>query len=255
MAMGMEIYASDGTLQANAEMLSYYCRKSGTGTVQSTASAPLTYGNTVPATMTVPVSGLGYTYPLVAVSCSGYYVARGMNALGGDFRFATDAPAGTSFSYYIFDYSPALPASSFGIELYNASGQRTFSSNYHPMQVLDVLTTGSATHTGKMLAAGLPECGGFRIAGGVDYYGGSAPLWVPVPDGDPYTGTGYQNNADLYGARISNSGQTITHGSVSFDDVYFGPFAGDITVSPDFDTPCRVLAVDVTNIPANTTFF
>ena len=95
MAMGMEIYAADGTLQANAELLGYYCRKSGTGTVQSTASAPLTYGNTVPATITVPVSGLGYTYPLVAVSCSGYYVARGMNALGGDFRFATDAPAGT----------------------------------------------------------------------------------------------------------------------------------------------------------------
>ena len=255
MAFGMELYAADGTLQADCNLLGYFCRKSGSGTVTSTASAPLTYGNTVPATITVPISGMGYTYPIVAISCPGYQVARGMNAYGGDYRYATDAPVGTAFTYYVFEYSAALPASSYGIELYNVSGQRTFSSNYHPLQVLNILTSGGATHTGKTLAVGLPQVGGFRTAGGVDYYGGSFPTWIPVLDGDPYTATGYQNDADLYGGAVNAAKDQVTFGSVSFDDVYFGPVAGDISVSPNFDYVCPVLVVDVTNIPADTTFF
>ena len=252
MAFGMELYAADGTLQADCNLLSYFCRKSGSGTVTSTASAPLTYGNTVPATMTVPISGMGYTYPLVAISCPGYQVARGMNTYGGDYRYATDAPVGTSFTYYVFEYSADLPSSTYGIELYDASGNITFSSNFHPLQVLDILTSGSVTHTGKTLAVGLPQLGGYRQwPGDYDYYDGG----TPVPIGDPYTDTGYQNDSDLYGGAISNSGQTLTYGSVSFDDVYFGPSPGIIGHGDDWLYACPILAVDVTNIPLSTTFF
>lgn len=246
MPSGMEIYASDGTLQASAELLTYWCRKSGTGTT----ATPTGIGNTVTSKAVVPINGMGFTYPIVAISCSGYYMARASNASNGDYQFASDAPVGTSFSYYVFDYSPVLPASTIGFEIYNASGQRTFSSNFHPMQVLTILGSGAVTHTGKVLAAGLPTMGGRRIAGAIDYYDSGFPVIPP-----PYDSTGYQNDSKLYGGKISNSGQTATYGTVSFDDVYIGPVFGDVYVPPDWSMSANVLAIDVTNIPASTTFF
>lgn len=249
MAFGMEIYDSSGVLQADCNLLSYFCRKSGTGTTVASTGI----GNTVPSKGVVPTAGLGYTYPLVAIVCSGYSVARVGNTSSTDMTFACSAPTGTAFSYYIFDYSPALPASSFGIELYNASGQRTFSSNYFPMQALSVLTSGSVTHTGKSLAVALPELGGFRTAGPLDYYLSGMPV-IPGGPGS-YDSTGYQNDCDLYGGTISNSGQTLTYSAVSFDDVYEGPVFGDIYVPPDWNYQCPILAIDVSGIPASTTFF
>lgn len=247
MAFGMEIYDANGVLQADCNLLSYFCRKSGTGTTV----APTGVGNTTPSKGVIPTAGLGYTYPLIAVVCSGYSVARVGNSTSTDMTFACSAPTGTSFSYYIFDYSPALPASSFGIELYNASGQRTFSSNYFPMQAIGILTSGSVTHTGKTLAVGMPELGGYRTAGQIDYYLGGMQV---IPDWG-YDSTGYQNDSKLYGGTISNSGQTLTYSTVSFDDVYVGPQFGDIYVPPDWNYQCPILAIDVSNIPASTTFF
>lgn len=249
MAFGMEIFDSSGVLQADCNLLSYFCRKSGTGTTVSATDI----GNTVPSKGVIPTAGAGYTYPLVAIVCAGYVVARASNTPSTDIIFACSAPTGTAFSYYIFDYSPALPSSSFGIELYNASGQRTFSSNYFPMQVINVLTSGNVTHTGKSLAVGLPELGGYRTAGDLDYYLGGVQV---IPDGPgSYDSTGFQNDGKLYGGAISNSGQTLTYGTVSIDDVYVGPEAGDISVPPNWSYQCPVLAVDVSDIPSSTTFF
>lgn len=248
MAFGAEIFASDGTLQADCNLLGYFCRKSGSGTTASATGI----GNTTPSKIVIPISGMGYTYPIVAISCSGYNVARAGNSYGSDLTFTSNAPVGTAFTYYLFDYSPALPSSTYGIELYNASGQRTYSSNFFPMQVLDILTSGNVTHTGKTLAVGLPEMGGFRQwPGDYDYYSGGSL----VAPGSPYDSTGYQNDCDLYGGKVSNTGQTVTYGSVSFDDVYVGPQLGDITVPPDWSYACPILVVDVTNIPTGTTFF
>lgn len=249
MAFGMEIYDASGVLQADCNLLSYFCRKSGTGTTVAATGV----GNTVPSKGVIPAAGAGYSYPLIAVSCAGYTVARVGNSISGDITFACSAPTGTSFTYYIFDYSPALPASSFGIELYNASGQRTFSSNYFPMQAVNVLTSGSVTQTGKTLAVGLPELGGYRTAGVLNYFLGGVEV---IPDGPgSYDSTGYQNDCKLYGGTISNSGQTLTYSTVSFDDVYEGPVWGDIYVPPNWEYACPILAIDVSGIPGSTTFF
>lgn len=251
MAFGMEIFDASGVLQANCELLSYFCRRSGTGTTVSAAGI----GNTVPSKGVIPVAGAGYSYPLIAVRCPGYTVARVSNGSGSDMTFACSAPVGTSFTYYIFDYSPAIPASSFGIELYNSAGQRTFSSNYFPLQALSVVRSvgGSVTYAGKSLAIGLCETGGYRQFPGYDYYSGGFPI-VSGGFGD-YDSTGYRNDAKLYGAAITNSNQTLNYGTVSFDDVYIGPTPGDAYVPPDWSYVCPVLAVDVTNIPVPANFF
>jgi hypothetical protein len=248
MPVGLELYNTAEKLLASTEMLGYFCRKSGTGTTVAATGD----GNTVSSRAVAPIGGLGYSYPLVAIQIAGYAVARaGNNFSTGDYHYSTNAPIGTSFSYYVFEYSPNLPSSNIGLEIYNSAGQITFSSLYHPLQVLNLLSSGAVTHTGKSLAIGLGTVGGFRTAGDYDYYNGGS-LVVP---GDPYDSTGFQNFADLYGGTLSNSNQTVTYDSVSYDNVYIGPGAGDIYKPPDFDNPCVILVADVTNIPSNTTFF
>jgi hypothetical protein len=109
----------------------------------------------------------------------------------------------------------------------------------------------SVTHTGKSLAVAQGETGAHLYAGPIDYYlGGTITL-------DPfnYDATGYQNDAKVYGANVSNSNQTATVDWVSFDDVYIGPQAGDVYVPPDFQRQPLIFVCDVTGVPIGTTFF
>jgi hypothetical protein len=247
----MEIYASDGTLQANSEMLCWFCRKSGTGT---TLVKGLGLGNTTPSRIEVDVTGM--TNPVVAIRMNGYTVARA----GGYGIFTSDAPVGTSYTYYIFDYSASLPASTgYGLEIFNAAGQRTFNSSYFPMQVLNILTGSSntfifeaASHTGKALAIASSVMGGYRTAGDLYCYDTGGPSFI-----DGYCNDiKYQNDHKLYGGALSNSSQTVVTGNVSFDDVLVSAGNSDnYYVPPNWDRPTKILVIDVTNIPIGVTFY
>jgi hypothetical protein len=251
MSYGMEIYASDGTLQANSEMLCWFCRKSGTGT---TLVKGLGLGNTTPSRIEVDVTGM--TNPVVAIRMNGYTVARA----GGYGIFTSDAPVGTSYTYYIFDYSASLPASTgYGLEIFNAAGQRTFNSSYFPMQVLNILTGSSntfifeaASHTGKALAIASSVMGGYRTAGDLYCYDTGGPSFI-----DGYCNDiKYQNDHKLYGGALSNSSQTVVTGNVSFDDVLVSAGNSDnYYVPPNWDRPTKILVIDVTNIPIGVTFY
>lgn len=249
MSFGMEIYSSSGVLIADANLVGFFCRKS----VSTTTTTGSGGGNTVPSIVSIPITGLGYTYPVIAISSSAYFAKAGYSATTGDAIFICSGGPGTSLNYYIFDWAPNIPNSTFGIEMFNASGQRTFSSNYFPMQGLTIISSGNYTATGRTLAAGLATMGGFATAGPIDYYLGGFQV-IPDPPGN-YDSTGYQKDSDLYGARVTNSGQTVEYGSVSFDDIYVGPEPGDIYVPPNWNVAARIIAIDVTNIPLNTTFF
>jgi hypothetical protein len=246
MSYGIEIYASDGTLQANSEMICWFCRKTGTGTTVFRV-----IGNTPTSTLTVDVTGM--TNPIVAIQMgSGYNVAK-----AGGSTYVTNAPIGTSYTYYIFDYAASLPANSgaYGIEIFNDSGTRVFNSNFFPMQVLDMLTgSASVTYTGKTLAIANASMGGYAIRGDVYCYDSGGPAFW---DGFSYCASlRIINDCDLYGGVLSNSFQTATTSSVSFDDVVIT--VGDsssYTVPPDWDTASKLLVIDVTNIPVGVTFY
>lgn len=245
MAYGIEIYASDGTLQANSEMICWFCRKTGTGTTVSRV-----VGNSSPSSLTVDVSGM--TNPIVAIKMAGYNVAK-----AGGSTYVTSAPIGTSYTYYIFDYAASLPANAgaYGIEIFNDSGVRVFNSNFFPMQVLNMLTgSATVTHTGKTLAIANASMGGYAIRGDVYCYDTGGPeIW----DGFSYCASlRIINDCDLYGGILSNSFQTVDTSGVSFDDVVIT--VGDSSsynVPPDWDTPSKLLVIDVTNIPVGVTFY
>jgi hypothetical protein len=252
MSFGMQIFDSSGGLLADANLIGFFCRRSVTTTTTTSVGG----GNTVPSNLVVPIAGMGYTYPIIAISSLEFFGKSGITS-GGDAVFVCSGPVGTSVTYYVFDWAANLPAPSgnniLGIEMFDSSGNRTFSSNFFPMQGLSIITSGSFTSTGKTLAAGLPAYGGFREAGDLDYYSGGV-LVIPSGPGS-YDSTGYQNSADVYGARVVNSGQTVEYGSISFDNVYIGPEFGDIVPPPDWNILANIIPIDVTNIPINTVFF
>ena len=245
----MEIYASDGTLQANSEMLCWFCRKTGTGT---TLVKGLGLGNTTPSRIEVDVTGI--TNPVVAIRMNGYTVARA----GGYGIFTSNAPVGTSYTYYIFDYSASLPSSGdYGIQIFNSAGQITFNSNYFPMQVLNILSNGSSgvTHIGKTLAVAGSVMGGYRIAGELLCYDAGGPT-IDEGGGSFCNDLKYQNDCKLYGGALSNSSQTVDTSTVSFDDVLISAGnSGSYYVAPDWNSPSKIIVIDVTNIPVGQTFY
>lgn len=245
MSYGIEIYASDGTLQANSEMICWFCRKTGTGTTTFR-----TVGNSPTSSLTVDVTGMNN--PIVAILINGYSVAKAL----GSSTYVTDAPIGTSYTYYIFDYAVSLPTNSgtYGIEIFNATGQRVFNSNFFPMQVLNMLTGNTnVTHTGKTLAIANATMGGYAIRGDVYCTDAGTELW----DGFSFcSNLIVQNDCKLYGGIITNSSQTVTTANVSFDDVDVTVgSSSSYSVPPDWDTASRLLVIDVSNIPVPRTFY
>lgn len=255
MSFGMEILSDAGVLQADANLFGYFCRRSAT----VTSVADPGYGITIPSVFIVPKTT--YTYPLFAFRSNGHRIARVGTTGSGDHAFASSAPIGTTLDYYAFDYGPTLPAmaSPFGIEMFNASGQRTFSSDQFPMRITGLFDTGSQTQTGKTMAVALPRTGAYRTAGPIRYNKGGVE--VLRPEGEPwdfpadYDETFYDQENDLYGGSVTNAGQTVNHELVSFNNIQIGPEPGNILVLPDYDRRVPILAVDVTGIPLNTTFF
>jgi hypothetical protein len=249
MTIGMEIYDANGALQVSTEFLSYFCRKSGTGTTVARVG-----GNTTPSSVLISVTG--YTNPIVAFVSGTYQVALTGKDANGNLVFATRAPIGTAITYYVFDQSNLLPASHVGMELYNAAGQIVFNTASHPMLGLGTLqsyTIGQAavTFTGKTVAVAPMAYGGHRKAGMLYCASGALRIWSP---GTACSNVQYQNDGKVYGGAAS--ADTVTAGEVSWDDVKIS--CGNDTnysVPPNYDAKVTMLVLDVGGIPLNTTFF
>ena len=263
MPSGFEHYRQDGKLLASTLFVTAFCRRSGTGT---TATSVL--GNTVPSQISLDVSG--FTSPRVVVRMPGYSVAFASRQ-GNTIYMVTNAPVGSSFTYYLFDRSSTLPgrASGVGVESYNEAGQKTFDSAYWPLKMLArlappatefSLTGESYTRTGSQTLAGLattfsgrskPRDGSFLC------YTGGASQW----DGGACSDLRYSQYGKLFGAQVSSDGTKVTSVPVSWDDVQVRTSSnssgtpGGISNGLTWESPYAVFAVDVTNIPVNNTFF
>lgn len=247
----LEIFdPTTGYLQASSGLITRFCRASGTTQVVANTNPQI--GNTAPRRITLPKPS-GSAVPIMALQVPGYSVAMANSYSGGGVvHFITDAPIGMSVKFYIFEASTSLPPSSTTVfETLDEGGRRTFTSARYPMLGLALISAGSVAYPGLSLATAMLSVGGHRFAGQIEYYRGGEL----VPLGDEYDATGYRNDGLLYGPRLSADRQAIEMSGVSYDDVYFGPNAGDIYVPPNWDFPTDVMVIDVSNIPDNTTFF
>ena len=259
MAVGYESYTSTGKLQFNSEMFTYALQSCGQVVAEN---RPV--GNTSPRSILLPSTFQG---KFVALGAGNGYSAgyAGLHYLSaGDTRriYATNAPAGTVFTYYVFGLSTNIPPSNFGLEVKNPAGQITFSSNQRTMKVLNIVGEGlgSVTYGGKSLAYAQGQWSGHRIAGEKTYYGGGGGgvgTGPTLPDdegggGDLYSS--YRNDGKVYGGTVLEGGQTISSATLSWDDVQIGP-GPDEPPPPDYDIPLKLFVIDVTGFPTSGTMF
>jgi hypothetical protein len=134
MGYGFETYDENGHLQFNSEMATYFLRKTGTcSSIYGQADAASGKSNYmhVPGATTYPGALVGFSGGnggAVAFSLNGAYASN-------DFwEYITDAPSTETFNYFIFDKSANLPASDYGLEVFDAYGNRTFSALFRPMR-------------------------------------------------------------------------------------------------------------------------
>jgi hypothetical protein len=251
---------STGRLQVSANMLGFVCRKSGTGTTVARQG-----GNTNPSSFTVDTTG--FTYPIIAIKTDGFASALyGIRAGNNDAYFACSGEIGSPFTYYIFEWTPSLPANSALFQLYTTGNQCAFSSGYWPLKVpkgIAMSEAGGGTYTmnGRSLAYACSSVGGHSRAPNNYCY---TPGQNPVADPD---GTGLEScrgtirgriNGKVYGGSVLNNGTTVNGAYVSVDDVVgdFGTYAEYRAGYGDgWAMPNTVMVVDVTGIPVGATFF
>lgn len=255
MQSGFEVYDQNQKLQVTSGLLIYVLRLSGTTFVEARK-----VGNTSPNSLSVPTTST-YTQCLVALAGGSEYAAAyaGRRVDNGQRIYATNAPVGTAFSYYIFERSNVLPAVNRGLEVRNQSGEIVYSSSQRVMQVLDLIGglvkdgEQAATYPGRQLAFCQGNFSSHRIAGPLRGDNGGGPV-IEDPDEPPRPPYRWDNDGKVYGGFVTNGGQTIQTRMLSWDDVTAGPTPNP-TQPPDYAIPLSLFVVDVTGVPVGAQFF
>jgi len=248
--MKMEFWAEDtGALQCSTEFLSHFCRWTGHGPTTARNGGSTQYKSFM--RITLPA---GSVQPVIAVRIDGGYTAAfvGNQSVTGTRTFATNAPPGTNFNYWIFEPGESLPAPDpnaavvFWDEL---TGVIKFSSDYFPLIVMDVLVGGGQRNYGNeyTLATAQGVFGGQSDPGeGICLANG-----VPVPDDGNCDSYRYNMQGYVHGGKISPDGRTAY-----FDQILWDNATIDTTgVPPSWYVPGEVMVIDVTDIPLPATFF
>jgi len=129
MSYGLEVKNEDDVLQIDETHLNYGFISSGTATCNTFISS---VSRLYRATVTV-TNG---TNPVVAIHTDGNAIAlSGIVTSGSTRTYYYLGPQNAEFIYYVFDEYPES-TSGYGLQVFNASGDVTFNSNYPPMKVV-----------------------------------------------------------------------------------------------------------------------
>lgn len=256
-AVGEFYDANTGVLTASIGMLGFVCRRTG----QVATTTKLNGRGTYNSLITIDVSG--YSVPIVAVRCEGYSAAlMGRSTqVAGRLQYISDAPVGTVFTYYIFDYTQALPEHDSEFMLRNPNTNAiTFSNRFWPMKLVGGLdiseTSGSRTYNaiqGTALAHSQSNIGGHSRTAEAFCYDGGVSNDGAGPGCKDVRGV---NDGKLYGA--FTNGSQLTTVKLSFDDVRvsYGTYEQYTQqYGAGWSVPTLILIIDVTNIPVGVTFF
>lgn len=191
MSYGIIIYNQDSYIQIDGENPNIGLAHKGIITLTGPSPYYLTFS--------------GLTYPIIALA-GGAYIESVTN-VGNTYTWGVVSYTNT-FEYYVFDTTvgiPAVPTTSYGMEIYNASGTRVYSSDVMPVRILaniesnpEELISYQDPSTNKRLAVLYKEVPPTYI---YKYYTGSGS--------DPNF---YDENSDLYRryAYTPMSNQTAT---------------------------------------------
>lgn len=253
MAVTFQTFREDGTLQLDASIPPYCFHSKATVTTISTTGFSPHWSDSSPSSALIPM-----TYDsdeLIAVTmATGYGYARYADlqhpASGIWYHiYHTSAPVGTPVTYYRFVKGSDLSTTSYpvGLELFNESGVRTFSSSMRPAIVAGMASTlGTATTmaAGRTYASIAPSLAGHARA----YYdGSSAPIENDKGQIIGWEYFGYQDSK-LYGVRW-NSSNVAELVAVSFSDKNISAGAPQPAYTEAFNIPISdVMYLDVTGM-------
>jgi len=257
---GADFYDPQGRMAFSINTRGYFCRQSGTGQTQNRVS-----GISNASSIVLPTSQ--YQHPIVAITMDDYAVAKS-GLYNNNAAFASNAPVGTSFEYYIFDFTESLPDTNALMKMWDDSNPQKliYNSDFFPMQIREVLkgTTGQDRGYGGRRMAGAPmTVAGRRIIR--DLYcarnsnGVNQVRNVPTFDSDTEGCQEYRynNEAYLYGTKTSVSKQIVSLAECNFDSTngVNGGSSSDNIDQGSWETPSTCLVVDVTDIPIGRNFF
>lgn len=248
-----DIFDASGRLQCSISMLGMVCRRSGTGATQSRIA-----GNTNISSILVDVSSA--VYPIVAVKVDNYAAALA-GKYGASNHWVCNAPVGTPFTYYIFDWSPSLPNTNAPVKLFDGIGRVTFNGDFFPMNATALFGgVGQTMATaGRTYATAQGQMGGHSRRGGAQCYDSGGPQLDPDGEGlARCRDIRYRNDGKLYGGGVRPGDGTVGMYAVSWDDVQVS--AGNYqnysqNDARGWEAPVTVMAIDVTNIPVGVVFY
>lgn len=260
MTVGFELYEASGRVAISFDVLTMAFRKSGSGvTVASDA------GSSVASMLKPPVDFTAYGWPMLAIQCAQTFGFMGLNSTDHQPRYACAGGIGTAYNWFLFDVSTTIPNTTFGLELYNAAGQRSFSAAQRALRILKVFQearnhdTGAAyasqTFSGKSVALVVPHFAGWRYwpPDGTCFDGGGAGTsWEP---GMSCTNLQIPQDSKILGGSITNSNQTANIGHITFEDVNISTSSSGFAAHADLAQALTAFAVDVTNFPLPATVY
>jgi len=250
----VNFYDSSRRLTVGTGFLGFVCRRTGSGKALARQG-----GNTNQSTILIDVTG--YQYPVVLFQIADYGVAFfNISADRKTLNYASAAPVGTDYNYFIFDWTRDLaPTANSLFRVWRKDRTIAFDSGYWPMKVVAALDGGQG--------GAVSATGDVVFACGPNAFGGHNRVdnpycFQPEPgadDGDLTRCRDIRGQIDgkIYGGYTQNGGKRAVAANVSVNDVLgrFGNTAEYDKGTGRWEAPNFIFVADVGGIPLGRTFF
>lgn len=146
MPAGIQVFNNAGIVQIDQDYLTFGLRQKGTAVCNQVIGGPT-------ALRYAAVTVTGATAPMIAVHHNGFLGLYRVSVSGSTWTFYFLGGNGLTFEYFVFDVYNAAMAPPGGLEIFNASGARVFSSQTPPARIVGVGTTFSGLSSSRKYAA------------------------------------------------------------------------------------------------------
>lgn len=146
MPAGLQVFNNAGIVQIDQDYLCFGLRQKGTAVCNQVLGGPT-------SRRYASVQITDATAPMIAVHLNGELALYRVSVSGSTWTFFFIGTAGQVFEWYIFDLYNAAMAPPGGLEIFNASGARVFSSQTPAARIVGVGTSFSGLNPSRKYAA------------------------------------------------------------------------------------------------------
>jgi hypothetical protein len=247
MGFGIESIDSSGKVLFTSDVITFAHRSSG--------SAVSVAGSSGYSIIALPFNIADYDMPMIGIYCPSYVAFMGMNGSGQP-TYACSGGIGTGCGFYVFDLASNIPDAHFGLETYDAAGNRSYSSAQRSLVPRAILDNGqSLTQLGRTLCPVIPAWSGHSLIADTGFCYDNGPAGESWDIGQPCNNLQVAQDSKLYGARVTNGGQSVDVGEISWDDVILSTSAAGHAAYQNHVRPAQIIIADITGFPGSGVFF